>query len=71
MSNDTTETSKTWVAKGPVGVVGTIHRTGGGFAIRVGSETEYHGEFPNLDVAKSALHAALGHGADRPEFTEH
>ncbi|BDZ49962.1 hypothetical protein GCM10025867_22030 [Frondihabitans sucicola] len=70
MSNQTT-VNKIWVASGPAGVVGAIHRTGEGFAIRVGHEADYHGDFPTLDVAKSALHAALGPGADRPEFTEH
>jgi hypothetical protein len=71
MSNESAVTSKTWVAMGPAGVAGTIHRTGDGFAIRVGHDADYHGEFPTLEVAKSALHAALGPGADRPQFTEH
>lgn len=70
MSNETT-INKTWVASGPAGAVGSIHRTSDGFAIRVGREADYHGDFPTLDVAKSALHAALGPGVDRPEFTEH
>jgi hypothetical protein len=70
MSNDTTIT-KTWVASGPSGAVGSILRTGDGFSIRVGGGSEYRGDYPTLDVAKSALHAALGPGADRPEFIEH
>jgi hypothetical protein len=70
MSNDTT-INKTWVATGPAGAVGSIHRTHDGFSIRVGHDAAYHGDFPTLDVAKSALFAALGPGVDRPEFTEH
>jgi hypothetical protein len=70
MSNDATIT-KTWVASGPSGTVGSILRTGDGFSIRVGTATEYRGDFPTLDVAKSALHAALGPGVDRPDFIEH
>jgi hypothetical protein len=71
MSNETTVRTQTWVATGPSGVVGAIHRTDEGFSIRVGAADDYHGDFPTLDVAKSALHARLGHGADRPEFLEH
>jgi hypothetical protein len=70
MSNETTIT-KTWVATGPAGAVGAIHRTHDGFSIRVGRAAGFHGDFPTLDVAKSALHAALGPGVDRPEFSEH
>lgn len=75
MSNESTHagttTTGTWVAVGQAGAVGSIHRTGEGFSIRVGSSDEYHGDYPTLDVAKSALHARLGHGAERPEFIEH
>lgn len=71
MSSSTSTTSPTWVAFGPAGVVGSIHRTDDGFAIRMSSEGAYHGAFPTLDIAKSAVHAALGPGVDRPEFSEH
>lgn len=74
MSNDTTATttiSHTWVATGAAGAVGSIHRTDDGFAIRVGREADYHGAYPTLGIAKSAVHSALGPGADRPEFIEH
>lgn len=70
-SSTTTTSNRTWVASGPSGAVGAIHRTDDGFGIRVGSEAEFHGAYPTLDIAKSAVHAALGPGADRPEFTEH
>lgn len=73
MSNATTTTivSRTWVARGPAGAVGSIHRTDEGFAIRQTRDEAYHGVYPTLDVAKRALHASLGPGADRPEFVEH
>lgn len=72
MSDSSTSTiNRTWVAQGPAGTVGSIHRTEEGFAIRIGRDDEYHGAYPTLDVAKRALHAALGHGAERPEFVEH
>ncbi|RKR74644.1 methyltransferase [Frondihabitans australicus] len=70
-SSDSTTTSGTWVAIGAAGAVGSIHRTDEGFSIRVGHDTDYHGDYPTLDVAKSALHARLGAGAERPEFVEH
>jgi hypothetical protein len=70
-SDSHTATSGTWVAIGGSGAVGSIRRTADGFAIRVGHEDDYHGAYPTLDVAKSALHARLGAGADRPEFIEH
>ena len=66
-----TTTPHTWVAVGAAGAVGSIHRAPDGFAIRIGADDDYHGSFPTLDVAKNALHAALGHGAERPEFVEH
>ncbi|GAA4670166.1 methyltransferase [Frondihabitans cladoniiphilus] len=68
---DTDPSERIWVASGPAGVVGSIHRSHDGFSIRVRPDDEFHGEYPTLDVAKSALHARLGHGADRPEFVEH
>jgi len=62
---------QTWVAVGPAGTVGSIGRTGGGFVVRLAARSEQSGEYPTLAVAKSALFAALGPGADYPEFHEH
>jgi len=62
---------RTWVAVGAAGAVGSIHRTGDGFAIRLNTDSGYHGSYPTLEVAKSAVHAALGPSAERPEFREH
>ena len=62
---------QTWVAVGPAGTVGSIGRTSDGFVVRLAGRDEPGGEYPSLAVAKSALFAALGPGADYPEFHEH
>jgi len=62
---------QTWVAVGPAGTVGSIGRTGGGFVVRLAGRSEQSAEYPTLAVAKSALFAALGPGAEYPEFHEH
>ena len=63
-------TGQRWVAFGPAGAIGSIHRTEDGFLLRMldGSPER---EFPTLEVAKSALHATLPTGSDWPEFREH
>ncbi len=66
-----TEMEQTWVAAGPAGTVGSIHRTGEAFHVRLRGDAEARGPFDSLDVAKRALHAALGPGAERPDFREH
>ncbi len=63
---------KTWVAYGATGVVGSVHRTeDGGYTFRLLADEMPRGDYPSLDVAKSALHASLLPGADWPEFLEH
>jgi len=62
---------QTWVAAGPAGTVGSIGRTGDGFVVRLVGRPGQSGEYPTLAVAKSALFAALGPGAEYPEFHEH
>lgn len=72
MSNQNlTITGHTWVASGPAGATGSIHRVEGGYTFRLLRDGRYRGVFPSLAVAKSALHASLGPGADWPEFREH
>jgi hypothetical protein len=68
--SENTMTGQRWVAFGPAGAIGSIHRTDGGFQVRLlsGSETR---DYPSLEVAKSALHASLSPGSDWPEFREH
>lgn len=63
---------KTWVAYGPAGVVGSVHRIDdGSYTFRLLSDENARGEYPSLEVAKSALHASLLPGAEWPEFREH
>jgi hypothetical protein len=68
--NTTTMTGQRWVAFGPAGALGSIHRTDDGFLLKMldGSEER---SYPSLEVAKSALHATLPTGCDWPEFKEH
>lgn len=69
--NDDTMTEARWVAFGATGAVGTIHRTTGGYGVRMLDDGEERGSYPNLEVAKNALHAAMAPGSDWPEFREH
>lgn len=62
---------KTWIASGPAGVVGSVHKTDDGYAFRLRRDDAMRGGYPSLGVAQSALVAALGPGAERPEFREH
>jgi len=68
--SDNTMTGQRWVAFGPAGAIGSIHRTDGGFLVKLLDAPEGR-EYPTLEVAKSALHASLPSGADWPEFREH
>ena len=71
MSDRNTATEQRWVAFGPAGAVGSIHRTDDGFAVKLMNDSETRGTYPTLDVAKSALHASLLPGSDWPDFKEH
>lgn len=63
---------KTWVAYGSNGVVGSVHRVdGGGYTFRLLADDSPRGDYPSLEIAKSALHASLPPGSEWPEFTEH
>lgn len=61
----------TWVASGPAGAIGSIHRVEGGYTFRLLKDGRYRGVFPSLEVAKSALYSSLVPGSDWPEFREH
>ena len=67
---DNTMTGQRWVAFGPAGAIGSIHRTDGGFLVKLLDAPEGR-EYPSLEVAKSALHATMPSGSDWPEFREH
>lgn len=73
MSNEKqkTLTGQTWVAFGPSGAVGSIHRIEGGYTFKLMTDDDFRAVYPSLDVAKSALHASLLPGSLWPEFKEH
>jgi len=71
MSDRQTVTDQMWVAVGPAGTVGSLHRVQEGFTVRLARRTASSGPYPTLAVAKAALFAALGPGAEYPEFHEH
>lgn len=70
MSDSMTVTAR-WVAFGPAGAVGSIHRTEDGYAVRLLGDAAFAGSYPSLEVAKSALHSRLLPGSDWPDFREH
>jgi len=69
--SDTTSVDQRWVAFGETGALGTIHRIGDAFKMRLLSDSEYRGSYPSLEVAKSALSAALLPGTEVQEYREH
>lgn len=69
--SEMTLTGQTWVAFGPNGAVGSIHRTSEGFTFKLLGDTVPRGAFDAFDAVKGALHAALPAGSDWPEFREH
>jgi hypothetical protein len=66
-----TDGNETWVAVGPAGAVGSIHRSDGGFRIEAFGRHARSGVFPSLESAKRAVHASMGPLADRPDFHAH
>uniref|UniRef100_A0A942Y8U0 Methyltransferase n=1 Tax=Neobacillus citreus TaxID=2833578 RepID=A0A942Y8U0_9BACI len=66
-----TNTTGTWVAVGPAGAVGSIHRAADGFRVELYGRRPAGGTYPSLESAKGAVHAALGPLAARPEFRAH
>ncbi|MET0990031.1 MAG: methyltransferase [Glaciihabitans sp.] len=70
MSDDTV-IYQNWVAFGPAGAIGSVHRIDEGFTFRLLGDDTPRATYPSLEVAKSALFAALPPGTDWPEFKEH
>lgn len=66
-----TQSSRLWVAHGAVGAVGSIREVEGSFEVRMVGADEPVGTYPELEIAKRALHAHLKPGAERPEFRRH
>ena len=71
MMSGMTLIGQTWVAFGPAGAVGSVHRIDGGYTFKLLTDPDFRAAYPSLAVAKSALHAALLPGAEWPEFREH
>jgi hypothetical protein len=65
------KTRRLWVAYGPAGAVGKIQKDDESYVVQMAGANEPLGSYPTLEIAKSALHAHLKPGADRPEFREH
>jgi hypothetical protein len=64
-------TGQTWVASGPSGAIGSIHRVPDGYTFKLLTDDDFRGVYPTLDAAKGALFASLVPGSERPEFREH
>ena len=64
-------TGHRWVAMGPAGALGSVPSVEGGFTFKLLTDDGYRGVYPSLDVAQSALYAALLPGSEWPEFREH
>ncbi len=64
-------TEQRWVAFGASGASGTILHITIGYAVRMLNDDSARGIYPTLEVAKSALHAAMAPGSDWPDFREH
>lgn len=69
--SDMTLVGQRWVAFGPAGAVGSIHRVDSGFTFKLIADADYRAVYPTLEVAKSALHASLMPGSEWPQFREH
>ena len=71
IANEYRLTGHRWVAMGPAGALGSVHSVEGGFTFKLLTDDGYRGVYPTLDVAQSALYAALLPGSEWPEFREH
>ncbi|MFZ7088208.1 methyltransferase [Curtobacterium sp. RRHDQ10] len=68
---ETGPTTDTWVAVGPAGAVGSVHRVESGYRVELYGTRARTAVYPTLESARRAVHAALGPGAERPEFRAH
>ena len=66
-----TLTGQTWVAFGPVGALGSVHRVTDGFTFKLMTDDGFRAIYPTLESAQGALFASLVPGTDWPEFREH
>lgn len=70
-SMKSTVADKTWVAFGPAGAVGSVHKFDDKYTFKLLRDDDFRSTYPSLDVAKQALYAALEPGSEWPEFREH
>lgn len=70
-SSNLTLTGQTWVAFGPAGALGSIHRVDDGYTFKLMRDDGFRAVYPTLEVTKSALYASLLPGSEWPEFREH
>ncbi len=66
-----TTTRRLWVAYGPAGAVGTIHKDGETYTVQMAGTEAPLGSYPSMDIAKRALQTHLKPGAEPPEYREH
>lgn len=69
--SDMTQTLQTWVAFGPAGAVGSVHRVDDGFTFKLLTDDGFRSVYPSLEAAQGALYASMLPGSDWPEFREH
>lgn len=68
----TTETHHAlWVAYGSGGVVGSIRKEDEGYVVTMAGADSVAGTYPDMEIAKSALHARMTPGSPWPEFRQH
>jgi hypothetical protein len=67
-----TQKNRVWVAYGAAGAIGSIKEIdGGAFEVQLAGKDDPVGTYPELEIAKRALHARMRPGADRPDFHRH
>jgi len=64
-------TGQTWVAFGPAGALGSIHRVADGFTFKLMTDEGFRAVYPTLDAAQGALYSSLLPGSEWPDFREH
>jgi hypothetical protein len=66
-----TTTTGLWVAYGTNGVSGSIRHEADGYVVVMAGADAVTGTYPDLQIAKSALHSHMPPGSDWPRFQQH
>lgn len=67
-----TDTSMLWLAYDSEGrVAGSIRKSDGTYTVTMAGADKSLGAYPDMEIAKKALHAHMAPGADWPQFREH